>query len=159
MGGVGRELVSFLVFRFVCFWFGGGNRLERERREFEPVPVSSAAGRLREQDRGGGAATNGLITYQLSDHPTSPRQSSDRQDKEDKEDKARQASKQVDKLLVVFRRQAAPRQRSRSRSRYRHRHYAASSASTRASFKLQASSSSLNVPELRYPPQPSSEFI
>ena len=97
LGGVGRELVSFLVFRFVCFWFGGGNRLERERREFEPVPVSSAAGRLREQDRGGGAATNGLITYQLSDHPTSPRQSSDRQDKEDKEDKARQG-KQASKL-------------------------------------------------------------
>jgi hypothetical protein len=51
LAGVGRELVSFLVFRFVCFWFGGGNRLERERREFEPV--SSPAERLREQGRRG----------------------------------------------------------------------------------------------------------
>jgi hypothetical protein len=39
------------------------------------------------ENRGEGAATNGLITYQLSDHHTSPRQSSGRQDKEDKEDK------------------------------------------------------------------------
>ena len=49
---VGRswERVSFIPrFSVRLLWFGGGNRLERERREFEPVPVSSAAGRLREQ--------------------------------------------------------------------------------------------------------------